>query len=127
MPPDLPDNHRNPVEAGADHGAEREGAIPPRAAHRRARKHTPRWWSEQYDCPISTIYKAINKGHLKALHPKGGSFIILPEAFQAWYGEEVTSPAASSRPMASPEQPQKFRHVRWSELPDAPPDEDVRS
>jgi hypothetical protein len=35
----------------------------------RARRHTLRWWAAEYDLPVSTIYKAIYNGHLKARQP----------------------------------------------------------
>lgn len=103
-----------------------EQGLPQSGRGRPPRQHTIRWWSERYDLPISTIYKAIDRGYLKALRPRGGSFIILPEAFWAWYGQEAgtsSPPPARTRPTPSAAAgPPRFQHVRWSELPDEPPD-----
>lgn len=126
----LEDDDQTAPPPGAGHGLGRDAVdgigqeLPQTGRGRAPRQHTIRWWSERYDLPISTIYKAIDKGYLKALRPKGGSFIILPEAFWAWYSAEAgtaSPPPARTRPTPSAAPP-RFQHVRWSELPDEPPD-----
>lgn len=102
-------------------------ASEPRMGERRlARRHSPRWWAERLDYPLSTIYKAIQRGHLKALRPRGGSYVIPPRDFADWFeGGQPQSGRPLDRPPAMPDQDpvaSRFRHVRWSQLPDGTPD-----
>lgn len=134
MQNDFSDEQRNLVRGGTNPttGYEAEKGLdqaPPRLLDRRtARQHTIRWWSERYDLPLSTLYKAIEKGYLKAIHPRGGSFIILPEEFWAWYGADAENPSPHPTPIRSTASAKtaaafpQFQHVRWSELPGEPPD-----
>src|SRR4051812_39744199 len=49
------------------------------------RRYSPRWWADRLDYPLSTIYKAIQQGHLRALRPQGGSYVIPPQDFRDWF------------------------------------------
>ena len=90
---------------------------------RRPRKFTLPWWSLRCDLPLSTLYRAVQRGFLKACRPRGGSFIVRPQDFKHWYQGD---PPATPRPLSpEPAEPRPtgpsatgFKHVRWDELPD---------
>jgi excisionase family DNA binding protein len=117
-------------------GDERPLAVPPSATgtsgtqSRPARRYSPRWWAERLDYPRSTIYKAIQQGHLRALRPRGGSYIIPPRDFADWFeGDRLRSNRPPTPPPGRPGSPPppepeatRFRHVRWPQLPDGTPD-----
>lgn len=93
---------------------------------RPARRHTLRWWSEQFDLPLSTLYKAVEQGYLKAMKPKGSSYVVRPLDFQAWFGGESmdipTDPPPDGATTAAPATPASksspsFAHVQYQRLP----------
>jgi hypothetical protein len=99
-----------------------------KSRRRRPRKFTLRWWSMRHDLPLSTLYRAVQRGFLKAHRPRGGSYVVRPKAFKAWYGTGTVAaprpqpamPAERASPIGSGA---TFRHVRWDQLPDDSPDE----
>ena len=104
----------------------------PSPRKRRSRPAPPlsvRWWSDRTGYPISTLYAAIKRGHLKAHWPQAASQRVEPKDFMAWHeaGRSSNGPRSVNSP-GSPPQPDRlpppaFRHVRWIELPDETPRE----
>lgn len=89
-----------------------------------------RWWSEEMGVPRSTLYHAIEQGHLNARKPNGGCAKIYPEDYLKWLeGDGSPSKSGVSPPTAPRHRPPAqvgapaFRHVRWTELPDEMPRE----
>ena len=87
-----------------------------------------RWWSERTGYPVSTLYAAIKKRHLKARGAKGSTYRVELEDFEAWRDGPASpdfkpAPRAAHPPSKSDSPPPAFRHVRWSELPDETPRE----
>ncbi len=105
------------AQLDADAGQDKEANLP-----RPPRRHTLRWWADQYDLPLSSLYKAVELGYLKALKPKGCSFVVQPHDFLAWFsGEPVVMvtdpPAETTTTAATPMAPAvkstvHFEHVR---------------
>lgn len=48
------------------------------------RRNTVSWWANKLDIPVSTIYAAIQKGHLQAVKPGGACYRISKDAVKMW-------------------------------------------
>lgn len=112
----------------ADHAPAGPSLLTKKRRSRPAPPLTVRWWSERTGYPVSTLYAAIKKRHLKARGAKGSTYRVELEDFEAWR-DGPSSPdfkpdlRSAPPPSKADSPPPAFRHVRWSELPDETPRE----